>query len=226
MVRNKDRNKNIFPLPSPSSQGQRHFFLPAASIASLPEEVEGNQGWGSQSVHNILSLLLLPPSHFSLASASSPSYVMKSFTNSSCMYPSHVLEFPSCSSMAPFHGIESSETDSSNVGPTSHSSCQKSCCCMGSSPQPQGPASTLLWCGLFFSPGHIHLLQWRFFHGLQGNTWFAPGALPLPPPSLTLVSAELFIFVLCSDFYPFPKYYHRGTKSILGGLSFDQQWFC
>lgn len=58
-----------------------------------------------------------------------------------------------------------------------------------------------MWALLF--PRHIHLLQWGFFHGLQGNVRFVRGALPLPPPLLTLVSAELFILLLYSDFYPF-----------------------
>lgn len=154
MVRNKGRNKNIFPLPSPSSQGQLHFFLPVTSITSLPEEVEGNQEWSLQLVHNILSLLHLPPSHFSLASVSSPSHMMKSFTNSYCVDPSHALEFPyNCSSMAPFHGMQSFGNRVPMSVPTSSSSCQESCSCMGSSPQPKDPAGSWLWRWLFFFQG-------------------------------------------------------------------------
>ncbi|KAK4806788.1 hypothetical protein QYF61_005584 [Mycteria americana] len=62
------------------------------------------------------------------------------------MDPSHGLQFfKNCSSISPFHRVQSFSNGLLQQG---HSSCQKTCSCVGSSPQAAVPARSLLRHGL------------------------------------------------------------------------------
>jgi len=139
------------------------------------------------------------------------------------MSPSHGLQFfTSCSSMGPFHGVQSFRNGLLQHGsPQGHKPCQKTCSSMDSSlhettgpgqePWPSSgsqPSSgiPLLHCGVIHqlqveicSTVDLHGLQghslphYALFHGLHGNLCSSAWSTSSPPSALALVSAELFL---------------------------------
>jgi len=93
----------------------------------------------------------------------------------------------------------------------------------------------LLWCGPLWAAGAQPASLQVFSMGCSGIPAPAPGAPPSPPPSLTLVSAGLFIsrfsclsyIAAVQHFLPFLTYViDRGTTSTVDGPSFGKCWVC
>ncbi|KAK4826126.1 hypothetical protein QYF61_005278 [Mycteria americana] len=94
--------------------------------------------------------------------------------------PSHRLQFfKNCSSMGPLHGVQSFRNGLFQCrSPTGHSSCQKTCSWLGSSPWATGlqePDPVWALHKLQLPSGHVHLLQHGVFRRLQRSakscTW-------------------------------------------------------
>jgi len=210
-MRNKTKSlkKN---LPHPSLLSGLIFTTEFSTFS--PQMMWGDWERGLWSIHQTLSLLLLPPhgedsSHSSTAPACGPSHEKRSSTN--------------CPSVGPSHKVQSFRNRLLHRGSPTGS---------------QALPANLLQCGLLSlwvhrswqepapaqashrvtaSFRHPPAVVWGPFHGLQveicstmdrhgtacltmvfimccrGTSAPAPGVHPAPPSSLTLVSAELFL---------------------------------
>ena len=111
MMKNKDKTENTFPPdPSPSSQAQLHFFIPKSTTTPASKQRRGmGNGGCRQSMTAPLChcfLILFP------CSSMGTSFRLQSFKD--------------CSSMIPFHGVQSFKNRLfQRWSPMEHRSCRK-----------------------------------------------------------------------------------------------------
>lgn len=142
-----------------------------------------------------------------------------------------------CSCMDPPWGPKSWHQTCSSLGSSLHRSpgpCQQHAPAWASH-----RGHSLLWAPTCSSLRLLNGLQWHscltilFTTGCRGIPALVPGAPPAPYPSLTLVSAELFLphiltplwpqLLLCNSFLKFLKG-GGGTTTITDGFSLCQRW--
>jgi len=205
-MRNKTKFKNTFPLPLPASWAK--FTVEFSTSSPERHRGTGNGGYSQFITCCLCHSFLLRGGLLTLCPCSSvgPTHGGQSSKNCSSMSPSHRLQlFTNCSSVGT---------------PKGHKPYQQTCSSLGSSLHGStGPGRSLLQRGL--PRGPLWASTYSIMASSTGCRWISappwtsmgcrgtacltmifstgcpsapvPGAPPLPPSSLTLVSAEQFL---------------------------------
>ena len=202
-------------------------------------------------------------SNSSAAAAQGPSLGRQSSTKCSNVSPSHELQlFMNCPSVGSSHRVQSFRSSllqhvspmgsqvlpanllqHSLLSPWVHKSCQEYAVVQvtASFGGPSGVGSSMgcRWISvpLCTSMGcsETACLTRIFSRGFRGLSTLVSRALPPPPSSLTLVSAELFLshiltllsvlkLLLHGNFFPFINCYHRDTITVTDAIGLVQWW--